>query len=77
MQEGLVYYRHKGIYGYRRDFLLRFVEWEPSLLERVEGLEQLRALENGATIRVVVTNDESPGVDTPEQAAILEKQIAS
>jgi len=77
MQEDLVYYRHKGIYGYRRDFLLRFVEWEPSLLERVEGLEQLRALENGATIRVVVTNDESPGVDTPEQAAILEKQIAS
>ncbi len=69
--EDLVCYRHKGIYGFRRDFLFEFVGWPPSPLERAEGLEQLRALENGARIRVVVTDDDSPGVDTPEQAAIL------
>ncbi|HRQ89908.1 MAG TPA: 3-deoxy-manno-octulosonate cytidylyltransferase [Bacteroidia bacterium] len=69
--EDLVCYRHKGIYGFRRDFLFDFVAWPPSLLERTEGLEQLRAMENGARIRVVLTEDASPGVDTPEQAAIL------
>ncbi|MEM9016407.1 MAG: 3-deoxy-manno-octulosonate cytidylyltransferase [Verrucomicrobiota bacterium] len=71
----LVYFRHKGIYGFRRDFLFDFVGWDPSLLERTEGLEQLRALENGGRIRVVLTDDESPGVDTPEQAAILDEQL--
>lgn len=69
--EGLTCYRHKGIYGFRRDFLFDFVSWPPSMLEQCEGLEQLRALENGARIRVLLTDDSSPGVDTPEQAAIL------
>ncbi|MDF1823255.1 MAG: 3-deoxy-manno-octulosonate cytidylyltransferase [Verrucomicrobiales bacterium] len=72
---GLMYFRHKGIYGFRRDFLFDFVSWEPSLLEQTEGLEQLRALENGGRIRVVLTDDESPGIDTPEQAAILHQQL--
>ncbi|MEM7698619.1 MAG: 3-deoxy-manno-octulosonate cytidylyltransferase [Verrucomicrobiota bacterium] len=75
--EDLICYRHKGIYGFRRDFLLQFVAWPPSPLERTEGLEQLRALENDAEIQVVITNDNSPGVDTPEQAAILEQQLSS
>ena len=73
--DGLSYYRHKGIYGFRRNFLLEFVGWDPSPLELTEGLEQLRALENGGRIRVVLTDDESPGVDTPEQAAILNEQL--
>lgn len=72
----LVCYRHKGLYGFRRDFLFDFVAWPPSLLERTEGLEQLRALENGARIRVVLTDDTSPGVDTPEQAAILHDSLS-
>lgn len=72
----LLCYRHKGIYGFRRDFLFDFVAWEPSSLEQAEGLEQLRALENGATIRVVLTDDESPGIDTPEQAAILHNSLS-
>ncbi len=63
--------RHKGIYGYRRDFLEAFVSWPPSVLEQIEGLEQLRALDRGARLRVVLTEDESPGVDTPEQARIV------
>lgn len=65
-------YRHKGIYAYRRDFLEKFVTWEPSPLELAESLEQLRALENNARIKVLITNDESPGVDTLEQAKQIE-----
>ncbi len=63
---------HKGIYGYRREFLMQFVAWPPSMLELTEGLEQLRALENGGAIQVISTNEDSPGVDTPEQAAAVE-----
>ena len=68
-------YRHKGIYGYTKDFLLKFVRWEPSPLELVERLEQLRAIENGASIHVIITDDNSIGVDTPEQAIMVEQQI--
>ena len=67
------YFRHQGIYGYRRDLLLRFVRWKTSPLERVEALEQLRALENGVRIRVVMTGSGSPGVDTPEDALMIER----
>jgi 3-deoxy-manno-octulosonate cytidylyltransferase (CMP-KDO synthetase) len=62
------YFRHQGIYGYRRELLLRFVHWKTSPLEYAESLEQLRALENGVRIRVVMTGSGSPGVDTPEDA---------
>jgi 3-deoxy-manno-octulosonate cytidylyltransferase (CMP-KDO synthetase) len=71
------YFRHQGIYGYRRHLLLRFVRWKTSPLERAEALEQLRALENGVRIRVVVTGSGSPGVDTPEDARMIEREIAS
>lgn len=73
--DGLPVYRHKGIYGYRRSFLERFVTWPPSPLERAESLEQLRALENGARIKVLVTRDESIGLDTPEQASLIERLL--
>lgn len=75
--EGLAVYRHKGIYGYRRDFLERFVTWAPSVLEQTESLEQLRALENGARIRVLITHDDSIGLDTPEQAPLVERLLLS
>jgi 3-deoxy-manno-octulosonate cytidylyltransferase (CMP-KDO synthetase) len=71
------YFRHQGIYGYRRELLLRFVRWKTSPLERAEALEQLRALENGVRIRVVMTGSGSPGVDTPEDARMIERLIAS
>ena len=45
-------YRHKGIYGYTKDFLLKFVRWEPSPLELAERLEQLRAIENLSLIHI-------------------------
>lgn len=73
---GLPVLRHKGIYAYRRDFLARFVSWPPSPLEQAESLEQLRALENSATILVLPTDDTSPGVDTPEQALAIEALLS-
>lgn len=75
--EGLMVLRHKGIYAYRRSFLERFVSWPPSPLEQAESLEQLRALENGASIHVIPTDDAAPGVDTPEQAAAIEHLLSS
>jgi 3-deoxy-manno-octulosonate cytidylyltransferase (CMP-KDO synthetase) len=73
---GLTHWRHMGIYGFSRAFLEKFVSWEPSPLEVTEALEQLRALENGAAIHVVVTEHDSPGIDTPEQAREVEGLIA-
>ena len=69
------YYRHKGIYGFTREFLLQFVRWDPSPLELAEQLEQLRALENGTAIRVLITSDDSIGVDTPGQAEAVERLL--
>ncbi len=71
----LPFYRHQGIYGFSTAFLLQFVKWKPSSLERSEQLEQLRALENGARIRVIVTKHGSIGVDTPEDAATVERLL--
>lgn len=56
---------HLGLYAYRRDFLLEFAGWPPTPLERAESLEQLRALEHGARIRVVTVAERALGVDTP------------
>ncbi len=70
-------YRHLGIYGYQRQFLERFISLPPSMLERTESLEQLRALEDGARIKVILTNHQAPGVDTPEQADLIESLLTS
>ena len=70
-------FRHLGIYGYRRKFLLDFVKWKQTPLEKSEKLEQLRALEHGAKIRVIKTAPAGPGIDTPEDAVIASKLLAS
>ena len=70
------YLRHQGIYGFRRDALLRFVQWKPSPLECAESLEQLRALENGVKVHVLITRHGSPGVDTLADAKALEQRLA-
>lgn len=57
---------HLGIYGYRRDFLLKFTTLPQTPLEKKEKLEQLRALEHGYVIRVGITDKVSLGIDTPE-----------
>jgi 3-deoxy-manno-octulosonate cytidylyltransferase (CMP-KDO synthetase) len=71
-----LFLRHQGIYGFRRETLLQFVRWKPSPLERAESLEQLRALENGVKVHVLITASGSPGIDTPEDAAALEQKLA-
>ena len=63
---GPIYWEHIGLYVYRREFLLRYASWEPTPLERLEKLEQLRVLEHGYPIAVVETRYERVGVDTPE-----------
>jgi 3-deoxy-manno-octulosonate cytidylyltransferase (CMP-KDO synthetase) len=69
------YLRHIGIYGFRRASLSRFVGLPRGSLEGCEGLEQLRALEHGMHIRVVVTEHASQGVDTPEDLKAVEKML--
>ena len=61
-----IFFKHTGLYVYRRDFLLQYSDLPVGPLEQSERLEQLRALENGYKIRVVETEYESFGVDTPE-----------
>jgi 3-deoxy-manno-octulosonate cytidylyltransferase (CMP-KDO synthetase) len=69
--------RHLGIYGFSTKFLLQFVKWKPGRLEQAEQLEQLRALENGTRIRVLLTKSASIGVDTPADARIAEARIST
>lgn len=61
-----VFFKHVGIYGYRRDFLLEYSKIPKSILENLEKLEQLRVLENGYKIRMIKTSYESLGIDTIE-----------
>ena len=68
-------FRHVGIYGYRRNFLLKFTQWGPSALEKLEDLEQLRALEHGARIQVGLTKSHVFGVDTPEDLDRIRKMV--
>lgn len=68
--------RHAGVYAFRRELLLEFASWPPGALERAERLEQLRALERGVRIRVVLGERPFAGVDTPEQLAALEARGA-
>jgi 3-deoxy-manno-octulosonate cytidylyltransferase (CMP-KDO synthetase) len=67
------YFKHIGLYVYRRDFLLAYPALPVGPLEAAERLEQLRALENGFSIRVVETEYESLGVDTPQDLARVSK----
>ncbi len=64
--EGAPCYKHMGIYGYTVAGLRRFCSYREGALEHAEGLEQLRALENGMTIECMVRDFESVGIDTPE-----------
>lgn len=65
-------YQHVGIYLFRRDFLLEYSRMEPTSLEEAEGLEQLRALENGKEITMVEVDEPTVGVDRPEDIEAVE-----
>lgn len=72
---GYNYMRHIGVYAWRRETLLSFVSLGMGKLERVEKLEQLRALENGIAIRMVETDYQGIGIDTPEDLEKAERII--
>ena len=69
-------FKHLGMYGYRRDFLLTFASLPQTPLEQTELLEQLRALEHGFRIRVVESRHESVEVDTPEDLERARRLLA-
>ncbi len=70
-------YKHIGLYVYRRDALYRFTELKPTDLEQTEKLEQLRMLENGFKIKIVVTEFDNLAVDTPEDLERARKYYSS
>jgi len=71
-----IYWRHIGIYAYRRDYLLKLVAEPPCALENLEKLEQLRALDMGCRMKVIQTQDFGIGVDTPTDVAKAEALLA-
>ena len=74
--ENVPAYQHIGLYAYRRDFLATFASLPPSPLEQTESLEQLRVLENGYRIRMVLVENAPIGVDTPEDLERVRRLLA-
>lgn len=73
----VTYYRHIGIYGYRRNFLLRYGELPPTPLQLAENLEQLKVLEHGFRIKAAIVDDFSIGVDRPEDVQKVEQWLCT
>jgi len=67
--------KHIGMYAYRRNFLIKFTQWPEGRLERLEKLEQLRALENGADIKVIRINYSCLSVDSPGDVDQIERHM--
>lgn len=72
---GIDFFRHIGLYAYKKEFLLQYATMKQTILEKTESLEQLRVLENGYKIKVVETNFSVKGVDTPEDLKDIERFI--
>lgn len=69
------FYKHIGIYGFKKNFLFKYINLKQSPLELGEGVEALRAVENGYKMRIHETKCKSIGVDLPEHIALVEKEI--
>ena len=74
-QTNAKYYKHLGIYAYRKSFLTRYASLPPTPLQLAEDLEQLKVLEHGYKIKVAIVNSESIGVDTPEDLIKVKKRL--
>lgn len=68
----IAYYRHLGIYGFRRDFLIKYTKLNETPLQIAEDLEQLKVLEHGVPIRLAIVDSKACGVDTPEDIKKVE-----
>ena len=73
--DGVKYYKHIGVYAYKKSFLIKFTELNESSIELIEKLEQLRVIENGFKISVLETEYQTIGVDLPEHIALVENEI--
>ena len=69
------YFLHIGVYGFRKEALLKFTQWPAAKLEQVEKLEQLRYLENGVPIRMALVEFKNVAIDTPEDLETAEKLL--
>jgi 3-deoxy-manno-octulosonate cytidylyltransferase (CMP-KDO synthetase) len=65
-QQTISYYEHIGVYAFRKEMLLKFTAWPATPLEKIEKLENLRLLEHGVAIRMVLTSEKGVEIDTPE-----------
>ncbi len=74
-EDGVYGYKHLGLYVYRREILEQFSRMPPARLEETEKLEQLRLLENGVPIKVVAVEEDSSGIDTPDELASLRQRL--
>jgi CMP-2-keto-3-deoxyoctulosonic acid synthetase len=72
----VTYYKHIGVYAYTKKALLEFIKLPIGKLESIEKLEQLRFLENGYKIKMVVTNYRGIGIDTPEDLSAAEEYLS-
>lgn len=70
------YYRHIGVYAYRKEALMQFIQWPIGRLENMEKLEQLRYLEHGYKIKMIETDKGSLGIDTPEDLELAKQFLA-
>jgi len=70
-----IYYKHIGVYAFKKETLLKFVQLPIGKLEQIEKLEQLRLLENGIKIKMIETDYEGIGIDTPEDLKKAEKLL--
>jgi 3-deoxy-manno-octulosonate cytidylyltransferase (CMP-KDO synthetase) len=68
-------FQHLGVYIYRKKFLMEFLNWSPSPLEKAEKLEQLRILSKGFKIKIIPTSSPSFGVDTPDDVSRVEEML--
>jgi 3-deoxy-manno-octulosonate cytidylyltransferase (CMP-KDO synthetase) len=70
-----VYYKHIGIYAFRKNALMAFTAQQPTPLEKIEKLEQLRYLENGVKIKMILTDESPVSIDTPEDLEKAKKLL--
>lgn len=75
-EESPVYYKHIGVYAYRKNALLSFTHWEQTPLEIAEKIECLRYLENGIALKMVLTNNATIEIDTPEDLEKAKKYLS-
>ena len=71
------YFKHIGIYGFKKDFLFKYISLPQSALELGEGVESMRAVENGYKMRIIETKHRSIGVDLPEHIDLVVAEMRS